>query len=186
MASQGQPSKNAPSGPLLVHFLHPMQRKGSTSIWPNGGWSSSGTQNMQSNTGQYGTQAGEPAQPVQHSVMTAISFGFFFRGVSIPSDFGSHFSSVAMVSSGSIHPPWATSSFFSGLPFSEVGWTSEPKRCGNIAQLRQGWSMLPAYVQWIQSIGAGASNESCGTPCACRRGWDCHRSLSSIDSPNDS
>src|SRR6476620_9275142 len=112
MASQGQPSKNAPSGPLLVHFLHPMQRKGSTSIWPNGGCSSSGTQNMQSNTGQYGTQAGEPAQPVQHSVMTAISFGFFFRGVSIPSDFGSHFSSVAMVSSGSIHPPWATSSLF--------------------------------------------------------------------------
>src|ERR1039457_2847595 len=44
---------------------------------------------MQSATGQYGTQAGEPAQPVQHSVMTAISLGRFLRGVAIPSDFGS-------------------------------------------------------------------------------------------------
>jgi hypothetical protein len=44
---------------------------------------------MQSATGQYGTQAGEPAQPVQHSVMMASSFGRFFRGVAIPSDFGS-------------------------------------------------------------------------------------------------
>src|SRR5262245_57349857 len=46
---------------------------------------------MQSATGQYGTQAGEPAQPVQHSVMTASSLGLFFRGVLIPSDFGSSF-----------------------------------------------------------------------------------------------
>src|SRR6266850_5712806 len=44
---------------------------------------------MQSATGQYGTQAGEPAQPVQHSVMTASSLGRFLRGVAIPSDFGS-------------------------------------------------------------------------------------------------
>src|SRR5579859_5151736 len=58
---------------------------------PKGGWSSSGTQNMQSSTGQYSTQAGEPAQPVQHSVMTASSLGFFLRGVSMPSDLGSDF-----------------------------------------------------------------------------------------------
>src|SRR5207244_3616945 len=65
------------------------------SIWmrPNGGWSSSGTQNMQSSTGQYSTQAGDPAQPVQHSVMTASSFGFFLRGVSMPFERGSCFSS---------------------------------------------------------------------------------------------
>src|SRR2546430_2319047 len=44
---------------------------------------------MQSATGQYGTQAGDPAQPVQHSVMTASSLGRFLRGVAIPSDFGS-------------------------------------------------------------------------------------------------
>src|SRR5579863_5587568 len=94
MASHGHPSRNAPSGPLLVHFLHPMQRNGSTSIWPKGGWSSSGTQYMQSATGQYGTQAGEPAQPVQHSVMIANSFGFFFRGVAMPSDFGSIFTTA--------------------------------------------------------------------------------------------
>src|SRR5262249_5239742 len=89
MASHGQPSRNAPSGPLLVHFLQPMHSTGSTSMCPKGGWSSSGTQYVQSATGQYGTQAGEPAQPVQHSVMTAISLGRFFRGVAIPSDFGS-------------------------------------------------------------------------------------------------
>src|SRR5215470_10602941 len=64
---------------------------------PNGGWSSSGTQNMQSSTGQYSTHAGEPAQPVQHSVITANSFGFFLRGVARPLDRGSNF-----ISSGTI------------------------------------------------------------------------------------
>src|SRR5437660_3199000 len=48
---------------------------------------------MQSSTGQYSTQAGDPAQPVQHSVMTASSFGFFLRGVSMPFERGSCFSS---------------------------------------------------------------------------------------------
>src|SRR5690348_15262800 len=92
MASHGQPSRNDPSGPLLVHFLHPMQSSGSTWMRPNGGWSSSGTQNMQSSMGQYSTHAGEPAHPVQHSVMTASSFGFFLRGVSMPLERGSNFS----------------------------------------------------------------------------------------------
>src|SRR6266704_2946788 len=64
---------------------------------PNGGWSSSGTQNIQSSTGQYSTQAGEPAQPVQHSVMTASSFGFFLRGVEIPFERGSCFSSSGTI-----------------------------------------------------------------------------------------
>src|SRR5882762_8518603 len=89
MASHGQPSRKAPSGPLLTHFLHPMQSTGSTSMRPNGEWSSSGTQYMQSATGQYGTHAGDPAHPVQHSVMMASSLGRFLRGVAIPSDFGS-------------------------------------------------------------------------------------------------
>src|SRR5579863_3955215 len=93
MASQGQPSRKAPSGPLLVHFLHPMHSNGSTWMRPKGGWSSSGTQNMQSSTGQYSTHAGEPAQPVQHSVITASSRGFFLRGVTMPLDRGSDFSS---------------------------------------------------------------------------------------------
>src|SRR5436190_22604620 len=97
MASHGQPSKNAPSGPLLTHFLQPIQSTGSTSMWPNGGWSSSGTQYMQSATGQYGTQAGDPAQPVQHSVMTANSFGRFLRGVAMPSDLGSIFSTAVVM-----------------------------------------------------------------------------------------
>src|SRR5207302_7247939 len=64
---------------------------------PKGGWSSSGTQNMQSSTGQYSTQAGEPAHPVQHSVITASSFGFFLRGVTIPLDRGSNFCSSGTI-----------------------------------------------------------------------------------------
>src|ERR1700687_478016 len=48
---------------------------------------------MQSSTGQYSTHAGDPAQPVQHSVMTASSFGFFLRGVVSPWERGSCFSS---------------------------------------------------------------------------------------------
>src|ERR1700731_4289740 len=97
MASQGQPSRKQPSGPLLRHFLQPIQRMGSIAMRPNGGWSSSGTQNIQSSTGQYSTHAGEPAHPVQHSVITASSFGFFFRGVARPFDFGSNFCSSGTI-----------------------------------------------------------------------------------------
>src|SRR6202011_6211328 len=71
---------------------------------PNGGWSSSGTQNMQSSTGQYSTHAGDPAHPVQHSVMTANSFGFFFRGVDSPFDFGSNFSSSGTIPTALLAP----------------------------------------------------------------------------------
>src|SRR5262250_955379 len=55
---------------------------------------------MQSSTGQYSTQAGDPAQPVQHSVITASSFGFFLRGVVIPLDLGSCFSSTGTMPAG--------------------------------------------------------------------------------------
>src|SRR5215813_9689942 len=52
---------------------------------------------MQSSTGQYSTQAGEQAQPVQHSVMTANSFGFFLRGVVSPFERGSCFNSSGTI-----------------------------------------------------------------------------------------
>jgi hypothetical protein len=104
MASQGQPSRKHPSGPLLRHFLQPMQRIGSTAMRPKGVLSSSATQNMQSSTGQYSTQAGEPAQPVQHSVMTANSFGFFFRGVLRPLDLGSDFISSGTMPTALVAP----------------------------------------------------------------------------------
>src|SRR5579872_1549663 len=104
MASHGQPSRKQPSGPLLRHFLQPMQRMGSIAMRPNGGWSSSGTQNIQSSTGQYSTQAGEPAHPVQHSVMTASSFGFFLRGVARPLDFGSNFCSSGTIPTALVAP----------------------------------------------------------------------------------
>src|SRR5271165_874815 len=104
MASQGQPSRKQPSGPLLKHFLQPMHRMGSIAMRPNGALSSSGTQNMQSSTGQYSTQAGEPAHPVQHSVITANSFGFFLRGVARPLDFGSHLSSSGTIPTALVAP----------------------------------------------------------------------------------
>src|SRR5205085_5631105 len=86
IASHGHPYIKQTSGPLLRHFLQPIQRIGSTWSRPNGGLCSSGTQNMQSSTGQYSTQAGDPAQPVQHSVITAKSFSYFLRGVVSPLD----------------------------------------------------------------------------------------------------
>src|SRR5579863_10772169 len=107
IASHGHPSRKHPSGPLLTHFLHPMQRMGSIAILPNGGWSSSGTQNMQSSTGQYSTHAGEPAHPVQHSVITASSLGFFLRGVARPLDFGSNLSSSGTIPTAFVAPEGA-------------------------------------------------------------------------------
>src|SRR5437764_13593094 len=59
---------------------------------------------MQSSTGQYSTQAGDPAHPVQHSVITANSFGFFLRGVARPLDFGSHFSSSGTIPTALVVP----------------------------------------------------------------------------------
>src|SRR6267143_4540166 len=97
IASHGQPSRKHPSGPLLRHFLQPIHRIGSTAMRPKGVLSSSGTQNMQSSTGQYSTQAGEPAHPVQHSVITASSFGFFLRAVEIPLERGSNFCSSGTI-----------------------------------------------------------------------------------------
>src|SRR6266550_6979519 len=73
-----------------------MHRYGSTSILPNGGWSSSGTQNIQASIGQYSMQAGEPAQPVQQSVVMARMRGFFFRvALPSPSDMGQCFSTMS-------------------------------------------------------------------------------------------
>src|SRR5579864_1663180 len=90
MASQGQPSRKAPSGPLLVQSLQPMHSSGSTMIRPKGAWSGSGLQYMQSSTGQYSTQAGEPEQPVQFSLITAMMCGLRLRLLVWPSDFGSY------------------------------------------------------------------------------------------------
>src|SRR4051812_10302040 len=98
MASHGQPSRKAPSGPLLMHFWQPMQRFGSTSMRPNGGGGSSGTPNIQASIGQYSMQAGEPAHPVQQSVVMARIFGFFLRvALPSPSDIGKCFSRIEII-----------------------------------------------------------------------------------------
>src|ERR1039458_7072817 len=49
-------------------------------------------------------QAGDPAHPVQHSVITANSFGFFLRGVVRPLDFGSHLSSSGTIPTALVAP----------------------------------------------------------------------------------
>jgi len=68
-----------------------MQVDLSTSILPNGEYSSSGIQNIQASTGQYATHAGEPAQPVQFSLMIAICFGLRLRKSVRPRESGSIF-----------------------------------------------------------------------------------------------
>src|ERR1700756_4917352 len=60
---------------------------------------------MQSSTGQDSTPAGGPAQPVQHSVITASSLGFFLRGVTRPLDFGSNLSSSGTIPTALVAPP---------------------------------------------------------------------------------
>src|SRR5262249_35686212 len=76
---------------------------------PNGGWSGSETQNMQASIGQYSIQAGEPAQPVQQSVVIARIRGRFLR-VSFPSptDIGQCLSTMSNVSCSSRAVMWPT------------------------------------------------------------------------------
>src|SRR6185369_17274027 len=57
---------------------------------------------MQASTGQYSTQAGEPAHPVQLSIMTASIFGFFFLRSGRPCDIGSIFTNVPVISAASV------------------------------------------------------------------------------------
>src|SRR5437763_15446328 len=79
-----------------------MQRYGSTSMRPKGEWSSSGTQNMQASMGQYSMHAGDPAQPVQQSVVIARMRGFFLRvALPSPSDMGQCFSTMSKMFSSS-------------------------------------------------------------------------------------
>src|ERR1041384_25969 len=63
---------------------------------PKGGLSSSVTQNMHASIGQYSMHAGEPAQPVQQSVVIARMRGFFLRvALPSPSDIGDSFSTMS-------------------------------------------------------------------------------------------
>jgi hypothetical protein len=53
---------------------------------------------MQASIGQYSMQAGEPAQPVQQSVVTAKIRGFFFRvALPSPTDMGQCFSIISIM-----------------------------------------------------------------------------------------
>src|ERR1700755_1226015 len=65
---------------------------------PKGVWSSSGTQNMHASMGQYSMHAGEPAQPVQQSVVMASMRGFFLRvALPSPTDIGQFFSTIPII-----------------------------------------------------------------------------------------
>jgi len=77
---------------------------------------------MQSSMGQYSTQAGEPAQPVQHSVMTANSFGFFLRTVSIPLERGSNLSSSGTIPTALVSAAMAEIIALRHLAFGSWHW----------------------------------------------------------------
>src|SRR5258708_5379948 len=149
MASHGQPSRKQPSGPLLRHFLHPMHWMGSIWMRPNGGLSSSGTQNMQSSTRQYSTQAGDPAQPVQHSVITASSFGLFLRALEISFAPGSNF-----CSSGT-NPGAFTTCCSAAM---ELDFTSKVRLCNRDSRGRHGRFWLDSrMLPLLRSPRAGLS-----------------------------
>ncbi len=75
---------------------------------PNGAWSGSGLQNMQFSTGQYSTQAGEPEQPVQFSLITARMWGLRLRWFVWPLDIGSYFTTCPVANSSILGAPYAT------------------------------------------------------------------------------
>src|SRR6266700_1011100 len=134
---------------------------------PNGGVSSSGTQNMQSSTGQYSTHAGDPAQPVQHSVITASSFGFFLRAVTIPFERGSNFCSSgtipgAFTTSGAL----AISSDFTLSVKSLSAWFLPPlqqsRACYNAPAIPFGCAHVPK--NFLQTSRARAPRRTCAAP----------------------
>src|SRR3979490_1021445 len=63
---------------------------------------------MQSATGQYSTHAGDPAQPVQHSLITARMCGLRLRWVVVPVEFGSYLTIVPSLNSSILGAPYAT------------------------------------------------------------------------------
>ena len=88
MASQGQPSRNAPSGPLLTHFLQPMQ-----SVYrPRCAQREDGPVRHPVHAVRYRAigNAGRRARATGAAFRNHRKlFWFFLRGVAIPSDFGS-------------------------------------------------------------------------------------------------
>src|SRR2546427_2512930 len=136
---------------------------------PNGGWSSSGTQNMQSSTGQYSTQAGDPAQPVQHSVITASSLGFFLRAVTMPFERGSNFCSSgtipgALTASGAF--AISRDSTFPVKPLS--AWFLPPlppsRACYNARAIGFVFGRTHVYQDFRQTPRAGFAGRTCLAP----------------------
>ena len=128
---------------------------------------------MQSSTGQYSTQAGEPAQPVQHSVITANSFGFFFRGVKSPLDLGSNLSSsgtnpagFASAASADMRPsiPYAFGIFIYGG--GEIAGARRPNGRFILADQRSFLWILYAPCCWSFLIY--------WVPKMATQGWGCH------------
>jgi hypothetical protein len=64
---------------------------------------------MQSATGQYSTQAGEPEHPVQHSLITARMWGLRFLCVVVPLEMGEYLTTVPALKSSMLGPEYATS-----------------------------------------------------------------------------
>ena len=78
MASQGQPSRRVSIGPLVIHFLQPMHKSGSTNTLLNIGASGFSYSYIHRSTGHSVMQIGAPLHPVQASLIIASIFGFLF------------------------------------------------------------------------------------------------------------
>src|SRR6267378_1563591 len=63
---------------------------------------------MQSATGQYSTHAGDPAHPVQHSLITARMCGLRLRCVVVPVDIGAYLTTVPALNSSMLGAPYDT------------------------------------------------------------------------------
>src|SRR5712691_8057849 len=102
---------------------------------------------MQSATGQYSTHAGDPAHPVQHSLITARMCGLRLRCVVVPVDFGSYLTTDPSLNSSMLGAPYdtrilhhsiATIYFYSCRHHRSCQSRSEERRVGK--ECRSRWS----------------------------------------------
>src|SRR6267378_1488537 len=98
---------------------------------------------MQSSTGQYSTHAGDPAQPVQHSVITASSFGLFLRAVLMPLERGSCFCSSGTIPGAFAASRSAAIVYILDRGFRNIRTPSEPD-----ARERSFSSNVAATLRW--------------------------------------
>src|SRR5436305_5914294 len=99
------------------------------------GSSSSGIQNMHASMGQYSMHAGEPAQPVQQSVVIASMRGFFLRvALPSPTDIGSCFSTMSKMLVSASAVMCETLTYRPSFAQRELGAVKQSSRSNNAPQ----------------------------------------------------